>query len=112
MNLTGKIALALLPLLWQPQPTDNEKPSLLNRKLSFSVHRLETLESVLNRIEVDLGTRINYTTRQLLPFSAKATVYRGASLKVILDEQFSGKPLSYKLQGHQLQIVDTKNAEK
>ncbi|PST82859.1 hypothetical protein C7T94_09485 [Pedobacter yulinensis] len=105
MNLYGKIALTLLPAFWHFQTQDNEKSSLLSRKLSFTVHRLETLESVLNRVEVDLGTRIGYSARQLSSFTAKAAVYKDTPVKTILDQQFAGKSLSYRLHGNQLQIV-------
>jgi hypothetical protein len=85
------ITLPLFSSVWQ------QKPSLLDKRLSITFYKAEILESVVNRIGVDTGETIIFDVRQLLPYKAKADTYRNATVKEILDDQLAGTPFKYRI---------------
>jgi hypothetical protein len=96
-----KFALLLVvPFFLQESDSigNNIKPlPILERRLSMIVHPTEILESVIYRLQAKTGERIEYNTYELLPYRAKARVYHQLMLKEILDHQFEGTPIQYKI---------------
>jgi hypothetical protein len=62
----------------------------------MNVYAAEILESVIMRINANIGADIRYSTLMLLPFKAKARDYKNACVKDILKDQLAGTALDYK----------------
>ncbi len=98
------ISVQLFSGVWQ------QKPSLLDTRLTITFYAAEILESVVNRIGADTGQTIIFDTMKLLPYKAKARVYNNATVKEILDEQLAGTPFEYRMnRKKQLEIYQAEN---
>lgn len=85
------ISIPLFTALWQG------KTPLLDTKVTLKIYATEILESVITRLNAEVGTDIRYSSLMLLPFKAKARDYCNVSVKEILEDQLAGTPLKYKL---------------
>lgn len=85
------ISVPMFSGVWQ------QKPSLLDTRLTITFYAAEILESVVNRVGVETGQSIIFDTMKLLPYKAKAKTYDNATVKDILDDQLAGTPFKYRL---------------
>jgi hypothetical protein len=99
------ISIPLFTSSWQ------EKPALLETKVTMKIYASEILESVILRINADTGANIRYSTLMLLPFKAKAREYQNISVREILDDQLTGTPLKYKLLKKVLTIYNAQTGD-
>ena len=85
------ISVPMFSGVWQ------QKPSLLDRRLTITFYAAEILESVANRVGVDAGQTILFDTMKLLPYKAKAREYKNVTIREILDDQLAGTPFKYRV---------------
>lgn len=81
----------------------NQTP-ILQTKITMKVYAAEILESVILRLQSDIDHPIEFSTRMLSPYRAKAAEYKDATLETILKEQLAGTPLTYQIKKTKLTI--------
>ncbi|HWV73225.1 MAG TPA: hypothetical protein VN040_15995 [Pseudosphingobacterium sp.] len=75
--------------------TTAQAQSVLQKKLNLKVYASERLESVIFRIEANLGIRIGFKVVDFIPYKAKPADYKEATVSQILDEQLEETSFAY-----------------
>lgn len=78
--------------------------SVLDEKVSLTVYKAETIESVVFRLAQLTGKRFGYRSSLLSQFKGKHAEYEQATVKDVLDDQLDGTLLSYRIKKKQLEI--------
>jgi hypothetical protein len=99
------VSLPLFSGIWQ------DKAPLLETRVTMKVYAAEILESVINRLNMETGANIHYSTLMLLPFKAKARDYKNVCVKDILKDQLTGTPLDYQLLKKSLTIYNAETGD-
>lgn len=88
-----------------------DKTNILDLKLNIEIYAVETLESVIFRLQAQTGQPIDYTTRLLMPYKAKAAHYKDTTLREILTDQLANTPVRYYIRRRQVVLyhVDDPN---
>ncbi|WP_107215092.1 hypothetical protein [Pedobacter yulinensis] len=85
MRFATLLLLLALPGLSAPA----HSAALFEKRLNMRVYQIETLASVVNRIEVQLGLRISYKPALLVNKAVKPATYTLISAADILKEQLT-----------------------
>jgi|GEM_PF-6255897 len=94
----------------QKKGSQQQEP-LLDRKLTLSISKAETLESVIFRLENLTSERFFFRPNLFYKYKAKVASYKDAAFSDILEEQLTGTTINYTFDSKSRHLVFTQKEE-